>query len=154
MSYLSTTPVNTWLATTKYTVDAIESPLDEMVQGIIFGKLALRYDTSTWTDGTDTPALILSAMSMLYAAYYMQRQISEDDQTPETYPVRLETRALDLIAGILAELVDIPDADPDPTLTTNRGLEFFPTDASTQLAIDDPTDPNGTPRVFSMQHRF
>jgi hypothetical protein len=154
VSYLVDTGVNAWLASTKYTVQAVEPELEAAVVAAGFGRLSTRYDTAVWTDTASTPPLVLTALSMLYAAWFLQRQISDDEQTEQDYPVRLEKRAWDMLTAIATDLIDLPGVDPDPGLVDARGAVFFPTDESTALYEDDPTDPNGSPRAFTMAQVF
>jgi hypothetical protein len=80
--------------------------------------------------------------------------LTEDELTPASYAVRLEDRAMALLMGIANDTIDLPGVDPDPALIDVHAPLFYPTDASTQLSVDDPTDPDGTPRVFDMVTRF
>lgn len=154
MAYLETTDINQWLASTKYTVSSVEDDLDASVVSIGFGRLSTRYATDDWTDKASTPDLVITALSMLYAAWFLQRQISDDEMTDQDYPIRLEKRAYQLLDGIATDIIDLPGFDPDPDLISGRAPVFFPTDSSTQLSLDDPTDPDGSPRAFSMNTRF
>lgn len=149
MAYLTVDGINAWLASSKYQITAVE---DELEQGVIdwgFAKLSTRYATADWVDELTTPALVLTGMEMLYAAWFLQRQISDDDGMPE-YALHLERRAMEFLTGIADDIIDLPGVDPDPDLIAVRAPVFFPTDSSTQLAEDDPTDPDGSPRAFSM----
>lgn len=91
---------------------------------------------------------------MLYAAWFLQRQISDDEQTEQDYPVRLEKRAYAMLDAILAGLIDLPGVDPDPSLSDTQSAVFFPTDESTALYQDDPCNPDGSPRAFTMAQVF
>lgn len=155
MAYLTKEQVNVWLAETKLQVSAIDADLDTAVADAGLAVLSVRYATSTWADGASTPELVVQALSMLYASWYLQRQIgADDDALDETsYPIRLEKRAMAVLQGILDRTIEI-DVDPDPTLAAIDQPLFFPTDSSTQLSVDDPTDPDGSPRVFAMNQRF
>jgi len=154
VAYLTDETVNAWLAHTKYTIEVVEPELETAVVAGGFGKLSLRYATTGWTDEASTPPLVITALSMLYAAWYLQRQISDDEMDAMSYPIRLEARAWAMLDAIATGLIDLPGVDPDPTLTDNRGPLFFPDDASTQLSIDDPFDPEGSPRAFAMNQVF
>jgi hypothetical protein len=153
VSYLTLGRVNSWLASTKYTEDIVEPDLEQQVADIAFGQLSARYDTSVWIDEVTTPSLVNTAMSMLYAAWFYLRQVGDDSDMAD-YGYKLEERALALLAGISNETIDIPGVDPNPELAVGGSPGFFPTDASTQLWIDDPTDVDGTPVYFSMQETF
>jgi hypothetical protein len=154
VAYLVEDQVNAWLASTKYHVDALEDELEAAVVGSSFAAVSTRYDTSEWLDDVTTPSLMTVAMSMLYAAWWLQRQISEDELTDQSYPIRLEERAMTLLTGIADATIDLPGVDPDPDLTAGRGPLFYPNDASTALWEDDPLDPLGSPRAFTMGSAF
>ena len=154
MSYLVDDGVNAWLAHTKYTISAVEPELDAAVVSAGFARLSTRYDTAVWVDTASTPPLVLTALSMLYAAWFLQRQISDDELTEQDYPIRLENRAWGMLDAIGLTLIDLPGVDPDPTLNESKSAVFFPTDSSTSLWEDDPTDPEGSPRAFTMAQVF
>jgi hypothetical protein len=154
VSYLVPDQINAWLAATKYTVSTVEDELDAAVVAAGFGRVSTRYDTAVWVDASTTPPLVMTALSMLYAAWYLQRQISDDELTEQDYPIRLENRAYALLDAIAATLIDLPGVDPDPSLNDTKTAIFFPTDESTQLYEDDPTNPDGSPRAFTMAQVF
>lgn len=154
MAYLSEDRINAWLASTKYTITSVDPELERGVIDFGFAKLGERYATSDWVDEATTPSLVLSALSMVYASWFLQRQISDDEMSDQDYPIRLERRAWDLLCGIANGSIEIPGVDPDPTLTANHTALFFPTDRSTELALYDPSDPDGSPRAFTMGQVF
>jgi len=151
VAYLSIDKVNQWLATTKYTVTSVEDELDASVASTGFGRVSTRYATDDWVDNGTTPSLVITALSMLYAAWFLQRQISDDEMTDQDYPIRLERRAYELLDGIAGDIIDLPGVDPDPALIEARAPVFFPTDSSTTLWEDDP---DGSPRAFTMGATF
>jgi hypothetical protein len=153
VAYLSVDGINAWLASTKYTAANLDTELEQGVIDWGFGKLSTRYATDTWIDDSTTPGRVLTGLEMLYAAWFLQRQVSDDDGMPD-YALHLEKRAMDYLCGIADDIIDLPGVDPDPDLIKRRAPVFFPTDSSTQLAEDDPHDPNGSPRAFSMSSLF
>lgn len=150
MAYLTIDSINAWLASTKYTVNTVEPVLEDTVVESGFARVSLRYATTSWIDTASTPSLVLSALSMLYAAWFLQRQISDDEMTDQDYPIRLEARAWALLDSIGANVVDLPGVDPDPALAAVGQPLFFPTDTSTSLWEADEADPEGSPRAFTM----
>lgn len=154
MAYLDDDRVNSWLAATKYQVQALEPELEEQVVQQGFARLSTRYAIDLWLDEASTPPLVITALSMLYAAWYLERQISDDQLDADSYPIRLEARAWGLIDGIASDTIDLPGVDPDPAILAGRQPLFYPDDSSTALWEDDPTDPNGAPRHFSMGQTF
>jgi hypothetical protein len=156
VAYLTVDGVNAFLAATKYDVAEIEEDLEQHVVDAGFAIVAARYATEDWTDKDLTPSLVFTALCMIYAAWFLQRQIGDDQDEQEgfSYQVRLEQRGMAILKAIADGTYDLPGVEPDPDLV-NAGVPlFFPTDASTTLAEEDPFDPDGSPRAFSMGTRF
>jgi hypothetical protein len=149
MAYLSVEQVNAWLAETKFQVPDIDVELERGVVDYMVGKLSDRYVVSSWTDDQSTPSIVLNVMGMLYAAWYLQRQVGNDagDLTDSSYPVRLERRAFGLFEDVATGAIELPDE----LLVAGGGPLFYPNDASTS---SDPSDPDHSPRAFSMTMEF
>ena len=149
MSYLSTAQVQAWLQKTKYKISSVESDFEIMAKEYIFGQLSQRYDISLWTNGTNTPALVMHLLAMQVASYELRRAGSEEDGRT-TYADYLDKRVADMISGILSGstiLIGVPEID----LGLGAGPEFFPAEGSELL---DPTDINFAPRYFTMGQLF
>lgn len=149
MPYLEIEQVQAWLQDTKYPVSHIDETFEAQASGIVLGKLAQRYDTSTWTNATNTPSLAITAMSMLVAAYFMRMMASEEDGRT-SHADWLEERAMTLCAGIVDGCIDLPGVDPSASTSLGGGPLFWPTDAATTLADVFPQDVNAAPLRFSM----
>ena len=152
MSYLVSKNVQDWLQNTKYVVTTVNTSFESQASLTVLGKLGRRYDTSTWIDASSTPALVLNVIAMLVASYELRKAASEEDGLTE-YADWLEGRATQICEDILEGAIEI-GVDPDTTTAVGGSAVFFPTDASTQLATDDPCDPDGTPQMFSMGQVF
>jgi hypothetical protein len=121
----------------------------------VFGRLSDRFDTSLWVDPGSTPTLVRKVVGLLVAAWEYARAVAEDvvEAGALTYDVRLEARAWQIVAMILDGSLDI-GIPPDTSGQVADSLIFFPTDQSTTWAEDDPLDPLGSGRAFSMGQRF
>lgn len=146
MAYVIQQKVQDWLAG-KLVVPAIDADIDGSIRDIAFGKLATRYVTTTWTDNTNTPALVLSAMTMLYASVIYNRAYSEDTEGTNQWADWLERMAMDILDGLAAgiiTLIGIPTID-DEGLVGDPA--FFPTDIQE-------TDGLGNEIKFTMAKEF
>jgi hypothetical protein len=154
VAYLDTAQVQAWLNEYKYTL--VGDPDPQLVQtavDIVLGRVAYRYDTSTWVDDATTPNLALDIMAMLVAAYTLRRAVSEDDGIA-TYSNWLERRADKLLDDIVNGTLDLPGVPIDDTAPAALGPAFYPDDASTGLWEDDHNAEGGAARWFTMQQVF
>lgn len=153
MSYLSVDQVQAWLQSTKYPVPVVSETFETTASTTVLGKISQRYDTSGWTNSTNTPKLVLSIMSMLVAAYEMRKYASEEDGLT-SHAEWLEERAMTMCADIVDGCIDLAEADPSTTSSLGGGPLFWPTDDSTLFAETYPHDANASPRAFSMGMYF
>jgi len=152
MSYLTITNVNNWLATTKYAVGGVNSDMEANAAATVLGALDNRYDITPWIDSASTPAMAVSIMAMLVAAWEYDRATSEDS-SEDTYAARLERRAMLLLGQLADGSTILPGVEPDLS-AGGSGPAFFPTDDSTALADFDPLSPDASPMAFSMGQQF
>lgn len=153
MAYLTPQNVQAWLQSTKYEITVVNTDFEAASRLKAFGKLEQRYDTSVWTDNTNTPGLVLSAISMMVAAAELRRIVSEEDGLA-SHAQWLEDRAMAIIEGIVSGAIELPGVDPDPASTLGGGPLFFPNDVATEAAKVWEWDPVGAPRAFAMNERF
>lgn len=148
--------VQAWLELTKFTVtDPIAGTnLNQLLQieTEIISRVAGTYPTDylTWTNDTNTPALIKVAIAKMFAAWLYRKQYSEDlPEDDAVYAAKLEANAEMLVSGIIDGTIDIPGV----TTPSAVGPTFYPTDASSAM---EPTrdDPSLGPEKFSMGMRF
>lgn len=140
MAFLATTDVQTWLEGTKMDVTAIDDGVDVWAKERVFGALTGRVDTAAWTTTATTPAVVVQAVAMRYAAAVYRRQYSEDVEEDPSWPVWLEKAADATVADILSGVLSIDDV---VTLDHLRP-SFYPNDASS-LEV---------PAAFSMGSEF
>jgi len=153
VAYLESADVQAWLQHSKFPVTAVAEELDAWAAQQVVGKLAQRYVTSSWLDGSTTPILVKSIMAMLVASAMLRRAISENEGE-SAYPNWLEKRAYDLCDSIVAGSIDLPTEDVDPDSSLGGGPVFFPTDASTTLWETDPTAEGAAPLYSTMAEKF
>jgi hypothetical protein len=149
VSYLTTKSVQAWLHSSKYEITAIDTELETAAKEIYFGEFGQRYDTSSWTNASTTPQLVLTVMSMYVASVYLRRAVSQDDGYA-SYADWLEKRVETLCTAIVNGSIELP-ATMDTTSSLGGGPLFFPTDDSTALS---PNDPESSPRSFTMNMEF
>ena len=156
MSYVNSAQVQSWLQINKYDIlpaEGVNVEQEQMAAEYILAFLEQRYDTSTWTNNTNTPGMVLRMIAMLVAAYTLRKAISEDDGE-SAYSTWLEERVRLLLEGLVSGTIDLPGVDPDPNAPAAASIAFFPTDAATELWKDDPTAEGGAARWFTSQVVF
>jgi len=135
MSYLVPEDANSWLETTKLSVDIIEPQVEVVAVNQVIGRMAARYDVTLWVDRVGSPALVIQLTAMLYAAAIYRRQYSEDlvDGTGLNWAQWLEKSVEGYITSLLDGTIIL-----DEDILDDSGLRlpaFYPTDMS---SIDDP----------------
>jgi hypothetical protein len=155
MLHVSLAEVQQWLEPTKLTVTAVDPALEASAFNVVASTLGTRYDSSGWTDQYNTPPLIRTIVSMHVAGYTYNRQYSENADV-SSYGAWLVRYATTLLQQVDNKQVILVGEDADVEEFSYPA--FFPTDNSTNLADPklggDPTDPNASPRVFSMGQLF
>lgn len=139
MSYVTPAQVQSWLQVDKFDIlptDGVNVELEQMAADIVLSHLEQRYDTSGWTNDTNTPGMVLRMIAMLVAAFTLRKAISEDDGE-SAYSTWLENRVLKLLEGLVSGVIDLPGADPDPNAPAAASVAFFPTTAATQLWLEE-----------------
>jgi hypothetical protein len=129
MAYIAAANVNDWLEATKSSVaDPLAAGMMQLAQDKVLGRLAATFDTTTWLDEDTTPALIVTIMSMLYAASYYRMVYSEDleDGVGLNWAQWLEQSAEGYLTMIIDGTLELPDLG-DPTLSIGYP-SFYPND--------------------------
>lgn len=146
-----------WFERSKLEVGDIDFELEATAVEMVFAKLSGKYSTTTWVDVGTTPRLVRKILSMLYAAWYYQRQYSEENPEEKMYGVRLEERARTLVDGVLLGALDLVDVEG--TVSKTHGPVFWPTDATGSTQQYDAMGnaigrEDGADRKFSMGMLF
>lgn len=164
MSYVTPDQVQSWLQVGKWDIlplPGVNTELELLAADTVLSYLEQRYDTSGWTDSTNTPGMVLRMIAMLVAAYTLRKAISEDDGL-SIYPDWLDSRVMKLLEGLVSGAIDLPGVDPDPESPLGASAEFYPTDESTQIWLDEtggdpfvaPVSDNASARWFTSQTIF
>lgn len=139
-----------WFDGTKLVVESLDTPLLDLVETEVLGRIGAAFDTSTWVDVSTTPKLVRVTISKLYAAWFYNRQYSEEVGEQNVYAAKLEANAELLITGLIdgtIDLEEVPSGDP------SGQPGFYPTDESSAMeATAD--DRSLGPEVFSMGKVF
>lgn len=109
MAYVTLTEVQAWLESTKLTLSSFDAELEDIASTLVVGTLAEVYDTTTWTNDTNTPDLVTKVIAMLVAAWTYNRAYSEDDPNGNAYAKWLEDKAYALLAGIKDGSIDLSE---------------------------------------------
>lgn len=130
MAHIDVADAQSWLETTKLSISALDTDLEAEVVSKVLGRLAIVYDTSTWIDEDSTPALVKTAIAMLYSGWFYDRQYSESSDTNQ-YALRLKADAMTILDGLVEGSLTLPDQPPTTSDDRNRPA-FFPTDFSSR----------------------
>lgn len=151
--HVDVTEVQQWIQDDRLQVTDVDPVLESSAFSRTVSVLALRYDTSTWTDATNTPDLIRSVVSMLMAAYIINRSHAEVTGDVDSYGVHLESSALELL-GALADGSILVEDDVVSEYSTGQAA-VWPTDAATTIAEEEGWDAEGAaPLMFTVGKVF
>jgi CRISPR/Cas system CMR-associated protein Cmr1 (group 7 of RAMP superfamily) len=104
--------VQAWLETTKANLgSSLDTELEASIAAQVLSRVSLSYDVSTWTTPETTPKLVRKVIAMKYAAWFYQRQYSEDNDEPNNYALLLNAQAEQLLDGIVSGANDLPEVD-------------------------------------------
>lgn len=140
--------VRAWVESSKLDPQALNQSLLSQLEEEILAKIGSVYDTSTWTNETNTPLLVKVIIAKTYAAWLYGRAYSENQSEPNEYAQMLKDNAEKLVLGILDRTIEIPDV-----ASAGAEASFYPNDASSALS---PTfdDPSLGPAKFSLGRVF
>jgi hypothetical protein len=127
-----------WLESTKLTLASLDAELVGQLEEEILGILSSTYDVSGWTSSANTPKLVRTAISKMYASYVLDRAYSENQDEGNDYAQRLKENSEMIITGLVEGRIILPEV---PVPDTSRGASFYPTNASSALepTSDDPS---------------
>jgi hypothetical protein len=137
MALITLDEVQPWLEESKLRLAQDDELVEEVTASpLVLGKLAARFDTSTWVDENTTPEIVRKCIAMLCAAWRYNKHYSEsEDGAGNPYANKLERMVWGdppdfmggIIGGILAGSIDIGTVDGPAAEGT---IAFYPTDAA------------------------
>lgn len=136
-SHVTVAEVQSWLDQDKLPL-APNDPLPEEANAAagVLARLANVYpEASTWTDNTNTPALVRVIISALTAAYRYNKIYSEEEDAGNRYAGKLEGRALEMLSMLVNG--DVLITDVPVTLITSFDPLFWPGDLTGATKIYD-----------------
>lgn len=140
--------VKAWVESTKLNPTSLDANLLGQLEEEILSRIGSAYDTSGWTDNTNTPNLVKVIISKSYAGWLYDKFYSENQSEPNEYAQMLKANAEMLIMGIIDRTIEIPNIP-----SGSPEASFYPNDASSAL---EPTldDPSLGPAKFSLGRVF
>jgi|SRR6185369_1370134 hypothetical protein len=151
MARINVAEAQAWLESTKGNLNnALDGNLLGNLEEEVLDELAAVYDTSTWSDPTNTPKLVRTIISKMYAGWFYMRQYSEDTDAKNPYAQSLLDNARMLMDGLLDGSITLPGV---PTAISGQ-ITFYPDDASSATDPRTSDDPSVGPAAFSMTTRF
>lgn len=149
MARVTLPEVQGWLDPAKLTLGSLDTELDANLEEEIIDRLSVAYDTSVWTNSSNTPKLVKTIISKTYASWIIDRFYSEDQEEGNDYAARLNANAEMLITSLINGTITIPGTDP----AFSRGPSYYPNDASSaQTPTSD--DPSLGGPYFSLGRSF
>lgn len=145
MSFLTTTEAQAWGEKTKLqtALTTIDDELLNQIASEVFSQVSQVADTSTWINSATTPSIVKTILARTYVAWIIDRQYSEDADL-NAYAGLLRAGATNLMNGIIASTIDIPNAT-----ATGDGLpSIYPNDTT----VDSFGNPYGP--YFTMDATF
>src|SRR5882724_2614755 len=120
-----------WSERTKLTITQLDADLATQIETRVLARLTVAYPDSvgTWVSSDTTPQIVKTVISMLYVAWFYDRQYSEEQQSLNDYAVLLRSEAETLILGIIDGSIVIPGV----LVPTIDSPAYYPTDASSAL---------------------
>lgn len=131
-----------WAEPFKLNITSLDTNLLDQIEGEVLARLSPIFDTSTWTNDTNTPLTVRTIIAKMYVSWLYDRFYSENQDDLNDYAQRLQQNAETMIKGIIEgteEVIDDDGSTVDPT--TPRQPSFYPTDQSSSQkpTFDDPS---------------
>lgn len=139
-----------WAEPTKMVVAQLDEDLLSALETEILTRLNAVYNTSAWTNDTNTPAIVKVVIAKMYVSWKYKQSFAEDLDQGNRYAYELEDNAKAILEGLLDGTIDIPGETP---INESGQPAFYPTDASSAMC---PTDYDSSlgPAHFSMGRVF
>jgi hypothetical protein len=148
VAHIQTGDLKAWTDGNKIVITTIDADLESEVAIEVIAQCATAYNTSGWTDISNTPALVRKAIAMTYVGWLVERTYSEDSDS-NAYAMMLLAAAGRLIASIQAGSTVLPDAATGTNLASSAPT-FYPTDSSSLMTPIPGVDTSLGGPVFSM----
>jgi hypothetical protein len=152
--HVNVADVQAWLEPVKASVPSLDPAMEQQISGQVIGQLLGGVFPDplvlSWVDANTTPLLIRSVISMLYAAWYYDRQYGEVGASEgkagfgTAYGALLRESATTLLTGIVSGSISLQETMPVGPTTSPL---FYPTDVS---STDDARRSNSDPDDFSL----
>jgi hypothetical protein len=139
-----------WADRSKLTLSTLDLHLLDSIETEVISRLSSAYDTTTWLNADNTPAIVQVVICKYYVSWIYERAYSENQDSGSDYAAMLRVNAEMLISGLLDGTIDIPGVTP---IGSGGGPAYYPNDASSAL---EPTfdDMSLGPAKFSMGKVF
>jgi hypothetical protein len=139
-----------WGEPTKLDLSTLDLYLLNQIETEVLGRLSGAFTTTTWTNSSNTPALVKVIIAKMYVSWFYDRQYSENQDEGNDYAAMLRANAEMLITGLLDGTIELPEAEAP----SNAGKPaFYPNDASSAME-PTPEDRSLGPAKFSMGKVF
>lgn len=146
--HVSIAEVQQWIQDTRLSVGVVDPELEASAFSRVAGALALRYTTTSWVNTATTPTLVRAIISMLIAAWTINRAHAETVDQVDAYGIHLESSALVLLGGLADGSILADDTAVSDSATGTPA--FWPTDNATLVAKEEGWDADGAaPLMFT-----
>src|SRR3954469_6932378 len=125
MSRITAPQAQAWFDKTNLNVGStLDLALLAEIETEVLARLGAAFDISTWVDNATTPRLVQTILSKMYAAWFYNRQYSEDVGDANEYANKLVANAELLITGLINGTIDLPEVPATDDTTGQAG--FYP----------------------------
>lgn len=126
MSYISVNQVNAWYTDSKVVAQSLDTELEMSIVEQAFASLRKTFDVSSWTNDTNTPSLVKKIIAMIYAGWYYERTVSENNNTL-SYGMLLINSGNKLLEDLVGGTILLDPAIPvvDAVGTYSQGAPGF-----------------------------
>lgn len=149
MPRITADDVRAWVESSKLNIQALDQDFLNQIETEVLARLSVVYDTSQWTDETNTPDLVKVIIAKTYTGWLYGKYYSENQSEPNEYAELVKANAEMLITGLVDGTIELPGVTP----ATPQGASFYPNDQSSAM---EPTfeDPSLGPARFSLGRFF
>lgn len=126
MARVTLNEVRAWIERTKLTINELDTELLSHLEEEALVRVSSSYDISVWTNPNNTPKIVRTIISKLYASFFIDRAYSENQDNNNDYAMKLAENAEMLLQGLINGDFEIPGNPP----TNPSTASFYPTDLS------------------------